>query len=657
MTALAEGTKLLLKSVRAANSPRRKSLVLCEAHINQAPPASGSIATPDRDQPWPDLKHRLRSTLAAPPPLLPEPAPAQKARTAATSPAKSAAAAAGTPSARSAAVAAPATAEPVPPAEPAAVPKLPAVHTSTKAVQGASPQANMPSNAVKKAAVMVTRASQTDTSSQGVIASDPALNAAGIATVQQQKPISTATKATQTQLDKPAAVTLGTQTIAPPSCKSPTRSGTDCTVRRQPKAMVDAAQTLSQLAVSASHSPRQFSPAASPRLVSPERSGRAKAVDCAPHKMQDRNRQLHLSPDARDRRPDIRSPTAQRVVSSQHGASGSPSSSGLTRKFRGCSVQPAFHVHSPKPSAAATAQHDIANSYGSGHSTGILLPLTPKAGNDATEVVTPATAEVNPLLADIMGTAGCRVTRRLVHSVMAADTRLISPNAKKRLSAAGPPAGIARPSCIAPASQLKKTSKAHKNIKSEDSFSQGLGQSPAPSKGSKQDTASKTQHSKSANPHRVLKPGKPDLLSSLCEGMTGMPTRLSPAPSGTQPTTSNVAVADTHKTAKAIADPASGTLPTQTGKEAAQPTSPGPASAAGNSTAVGTGQQDAVAHAASQRSMKRQLSDAPERSEIPKRNKVFAHLRADLHNEPRIDALLQSHEACKAYSGIAYGLQ
>ena len=380
-TTLAEGTRLLLNSVQAASSPKQSSSVFPGIDISQEAPLSGLVATQTTSQHRPALKQRLRSTSSSTPVSTPGPIPRPTAAA---------------------------------PTEKATAATQYSVHSPEAA--GLPPQ--QPAGMAQAATQMVTTATQTvatatqtRNSLERLGTPESALWVAYASDTKQHKPILTATKSTQTEPEKPAAVTLGTQTHG--LCMG--LHDVNCIVQQQPQAMMDAAQTLSSLMeATAPQSPRPFSTPASPSVASPKTKGH----EVAPHMTPGRSRQLHLNPDARDRAP-IRSPRAHRVNSKQHDAPTSPRANlaaSHIRPFRGRNVQPDLHERSTKPAAAATPQCSTVPS------TGTFLPTTPQTAGGAAPVVTPPSADVSPLLADIMGTAGCRVTRRLVHSVMAAET-------------------------------------------------------------------------------------------------------------------------------------------------------------------------------------------------------------------------------------------
>lgn len=412
-TTLAEGTRLLLNSVQAASSPKQSSFDFPGIDISQEAPLSGVVATQTTSQHRPALKQRLRSTSSSTPVSTPGPIPRPTAA---------------------------APTEKAPAATQYSVHSPEAAGLPAKAPQQPTGMAQAATQIVTTLTQTVATATQTRNSLKRLGTPESALWVAYASDTKQHKPILTATKSTQTEPEKPAAVTLGTQIHG--VCMG--LHDVNCIVQQQPQAMMDAAQTLSSLIeATAPQSPRPFSTPASPTLASPKTKGH----EVAPHMTPGRSRQLHLSPDARDRAP-IRSLRAQRVNSKQHDAPTSLRTNvaaSHTRPFRGRSVQPDLHERSTKPAAAATPQCSTVPS------TGTFLPITPQTAGGAAPVVTPPSADVSPLLADIMGTAGCRVTRRLVHSVMAAETgtgnpaTLVTDTAKTSGTAAPQPKRRGRP--------------------------------------------------------------------------------------------------------------------------------------------------------------------------------------------------------------------
>lgn len=522
--ALAEGSKLLLASVHN-KCAQQTSLTKAGLQGGQAAHVTG-MAPADSQQ----LKQRLRSALAA----------------ASTALAPEESAAAATTSAAADKVARFSRAE--------ASDNLRAAKKATAACQAAAvtSEAKLLHLAGPQQPAMMATATQTSNSPDRSDTPETASSAADLKDAKEQKPCNAANKATQTQPEKVAMLAVGTQThdVVPIAAAKQSPISKSHT---QPQAELDAAQTLSQLAAgaTASQSPNQCSPFATtrlnsprstaagpqsskhhnsdastrqvspitvPRLSSPKRTPTAKTVPSLPHVTPHRSRQSCLSPDARDKTAGVESPRAQHVNSSQviH-ASPSKAKSSM-RTFRGRGVQPAAHDDSDDHLAATPIQQQRSHK-DSNTGKGIALPRTPETVCNAPLVASSPAAEVKPLLADIMGTTGCRVTRRLVHSVLAAATAPTKPSSKERSAAPAPRSATAFRVAAAPlAKKHGRPPRKPSQLQSDEVCNQETDlRTPTYSTDSMQQTACKAQNSNSAKLHEVTHPAGLQALGGMIQ--------------------------------------------------------------------------------------------------------------------------------------------
>lgn len=179
----------------------------------------------------------------------------------------------------------------------------------------------------------------------------------------------------------------------------------------------DNSQTGSPRATADGMAPGHItSPPESLRCGIPTRGQQAKATKHT------RSEQLKPEGTGRQAGPSNR-PAKLTAASPKYGVHKQPAKPMTTSSAAVKRPQPAgsAHIMSKAERAAAAAAKTLqCIAHSPVAMTRVHPPKTPKPAGHAAPTVFSPTADVNPLLDDIMATAGCRVTRKLVHSVLAA---------------------------------------------------------------------------------------------------------------------------------------------------------------------------------------------------------------------------------------------